>query len=506
MHIEPPDADGNTEVVVPTPPDQPIDGAQITSKVAPASLPRLRYGMSYSFRVLAVDLAGNSVPQVATPRRPPVRPGRAALAAARAHLARVGDAYARRDGGGISAALQRSLAAAPASDRTETPTFALPTELLSGDERIDATLRGLVSHAVAEQPGPSAAQQRFDDVAAAARILAASPRAAGRVRPQLREDAADFARLARNDDLALPDDLRLPVRSVVTVPRPYLRWEPVPFPVLVPREELGTGEQPAVLVVRSGAADGPEPDERSSSQRHLAAPKATQLEAEAAGLFDAAIGTEDAAEIKRLYAVALAERGTLLDQFVPSLTHPRDLDEQPGIALADRPGADITSPNRATLADITAHRGRPIGEGQYVVHDVDALRLPYLPDPYADGVSLVFYEAGYPHALPEPRVLQAVTVPYPGTWPSLEPLRLVLEPGAELGAAVDGHVVRVTLPPGEQVRVALASTVEAAQLEKSACGAPTWRAWPIRPTATRRTSWSRRRRSSGRRRPGGRGG
>ena len=33
--------------------------------------------------------------------------------------------------------------------------------------------------------------------------------------------------------------------SVVTTPRPYLRWEPVPAPALVARQELGTGEQPA---------------------------------------------------------------------------------------------------------------------------------------------------------------------------------------------------------------------------------------------------------------------
>ncbi|HSK32984.1 MAG TPA: hypothetical protein VK903_05830, partial [Propionicimonas sp.] len=464
VHVEPPDADGNTEVVVPTSLDAPIDGAQVTSRVAPASLPRLRYGMSYSFRVLAVDLAGNSIPYAPPPARRSARPARAALTAARAHLERLQGAYERRDGAGIATALRRSLATGPAL--AEPAATRLPAELLSGDERIDATLRGLVAGAVANDAvTPTATQRAFEDLSAAARILAASPRA-GRVRPQLGFDAADFAGLARNDDLLLPDDLRVPVRATVTVPRPYLRWEPVPAPALVPRKELGTGEQPAVLVVRTGADGGEPPDTRPSAERHLAAPKATQLEAEAAGRFDAAIGTGDAAEIKRLYATALAERGTLLDQFVPSLTAPRDTDEQPGIALADRPGADTTSPNRATLADITAQRGRPIGEGQYVVHDIDRLRLPYLPDPYATGVSLVFYEAGAPHVLSEPRALQAVSVPYPGEWPSLQPLRFVLEPGAELAARVEEHVVHVTLPPGEQVRAALASTVDVGELEK----------------------------------------
>ena len=220
-------------------------------------------------------------------------------------------------------------------------------------------------------------------------------------------------------------------------------------------------------MVRSGIPDTPGPDTRASAQpRHLAPPKATQLEAEAAARFDTAIGTGDAAEIRRLYAVALAERGTLLDQFAPSLTDPRATDEQVGIALVDRPGADTGSAHRATLAEITADRGRPIGEGQYVVHDTDALRLPYLPDPYATGVSLVFYEAGAPHALPEPRALQAVTVPYPGAWPSLQPLRIVVERGDALGARVVGHEVRIAVPPGEQVRVAVSSTLDPAALEK----------------------------------------
>ncbi|MGO4385869.1 hypothetical protein, partial [Specibacter sp. RAF43] len=85
VHVEPPGPDGATETVVVTPPDPPIDGAHIISRVEPGSLPRLRYGMSYSFRVLAVDLAGNSVPQRPR-RRPPVAPDATALGAARTHL------------------------------------------------------------------------------------------------------------------------------------------------------------------------------------------------------------------------------------------------------------------------------------------------------------------------------------------------------------------------------------------------------------------------------------
>ena len=64
VHVEPPGPTEPPRSVVDTLPDEPIDGAHTVSRVEPRSLPRLRYGMSYSFRVLAVDLAGNSVPHV----------------------------------------------------------------------------------------------------------------------------------------------------------------------------------------------------------------------------------------------------------------------------------------------------------------------------------------------------------------------------------------------------------------------------------------------------------
>ncbi|WP_454049523.1 hypothetical protein [Cellulomonas sp. Marseille-Q8402] len=462
VHVEPPGPDGATEAVLDAPPDPPGDGARVTSRVEPGTLPRLRYGTSYSFRVLAVDLAGGSVPQLPPARRRPrVDPDPVAVDAARAHLGRLRAAAEQRDRSGVAAATRAAVLDATAPRPTRR--LAVPAELLSGDPRVDATLHDLIARAAGTEPGTRAArttatQRAFDDVAAAARVLA--QRGTARVRPQLAVDPELLADLARVDDLELPETLRRGDRPVVTAPRPYLRWEPVPAPAVVPRHPLGTGEQPAHLVVRSGVET-----DRATAERHLVPPKASQLEAEAAGRFDAAIGTGDAAEVQRLYAVALAERGTLLDLARPSLTDPQGTEPQPGIALADRPGADTDPGRRATLEQVAADRGRPLGEGQYVVHDTDALHLPYLPDPYATGVALVFTGAGAPHVLTEPRALQAVAVPYPGTWPSPQPLRLVLERGAVLDARVVGHEVRVTLPPGEQVRVAVSSTLDLAALD-----------------------------------------
>lgn len=466
VHVEPPEPDGTSEAVTGTLPDPPLDGARITTRVEPGSLPRLRYGTSYSFRILAVDLAGNSVPQIPFGKRPiqPV-PEEAALAAARTHLDRLRRSYAVRDRDSLAAARREATIEHLRTVRLPGRAFPLAGELLSGNPLIDSRLRDLVSAAAGQEDSVSATERQLRDAASAARILAAA-REIPRIRPQLRIDPAEFAQLARNDDLRLPDKLRTPTRYTVTAPRPYLRWEPVPAPVLVPRRELGAGEQVGHLVVRSGLAASTGVDVQASAERHVAPPKASQLEAEAAGLFDAAIGTGDAAAIRRLYAVALAERGTLLDRFAPSILDPRAEEEQTGIALVDRPGADTGSDHRATLTDIAGDRGRPIGEGQYVVHDTDALRLPYLPDPYATGVSLVFYEAGPPHLLPEPRALQSVTVPYPGDWPSLQPLRLVVTPGEVLSAEVQGHEVRVAIPPGEQVRVAVSSTLRQSDLEQ----------------------------------------
>lgn len=460
VHVEPPAPDGSTEVVVEGPPEEPLDGAHITTRVEPGSLPRLRYGTSYSFRILAVDLAGNSVPQVARTLRP--RPALQApvLLAARQHLDHVRKSYATRDASGIAAALRTAAHTRPVARKDASTAATVPPEMASGVERVDAALQSLVARAAVAAPTPSVAQLSRERVAEASRILTAAS-ATVRVRPQLEIDPAVLANLLEGADLLRPRLPRAP-RPIVTLPRPYLRWEPVPAPAVVPRQALGTGEQTSVLVVRSGLTD-PTP---ATSERHLSPPKASQLESETAGLFDAAIGTGDAAEISRLYAVALAERGTLLDQFVPSLLDANATDEQPGIALVDRPGADTGSEHRATLADITAERGRPIGEGRYVVHDVDALRLPYLPDPYASGISLTFWEAGSPHSLPEARVLQSVSITYPGAWPSPQPLRLVLEAGQVLDAHADGNVVHVSLPPGEQVRATLSSTLEAAALEK----------------------------------------
>ncbi len=542
VHVEPPGPDGSTEAVVDRGEDANGDtsagGIHTHTRVEPGSLPRLRYGTTYAFRILGVDLAGNTVPQVTLPwvGRPPLglpplagprAIGEREVAAAGQHLAELRQSYARRDASSLAESLRPAVlahlgggsgAASEGADNAEgeTPDLggaeALPEPLRTGDDGADHTFAQMLgvatvlaqrSAGAGSSVGTSGARlDDFQRVSEAVRHFASADRP-WRVRPQLHVDPVILAELAAGgaediDDAAgaedsdgsegsegsegadgtdgsvgaegaVPGDARPAVPPIflrnrtVTAPRPYLRWDPVPFPAIVARTTLGTGEQLSRLVVRSfnAAATPTAGDDLSTSERHVAPPKATQMEAETAGRFDAAIGTADGAAVAEAYRTALVERGTLLDKLAPNLDDPNAPVVQPGIALVSRPGADPAT--AVTLDEITDHRGIALGEGQYVVHDTDGLRLPYLPDPYASGATLVFYEAGAPHTLPEPRVLQSVTVPYPGGWPSVQPLRVVLDrstdPGATLQARVDGHEVHVTVPRGEQVRAWLSSSI-----------------------------------------------
>ncbi|USQ80189.1 hypothetical protein NF556_00560 [Ornithinimicrobium faecis] len=463
-----------TEVVLPEQPDNPDAWVRTTSRVGPGTLPWLRYGRRYSFRVRGVDLAGNTVPRPAG-----LRVSRAEISAAGDRLDQLRSTYAEQERAGLLGSVRdqllermpsaadgsviRALAEAAATEDeqtweqldevfreafVETGPVTLPELAVTGVEEVDGLLRSRVVARAAREREVRGAGLRRGVTVALGEVLRHSE--TWRLRPQLDLTPDDFARL---DDTRDPIRPPAPTAPVVTTPRPFLRWHPVPPPSLVARAPLGTGESLQRLVVRD---DQP-------AERHVAPPKGTQLEAEQHGMFDKATGSSDPAVHDAWLAMALKERGTFLDEFIQDLADPNGQVQQEGIALHSRPGAD---PDAAvTLAEITTQRDTPLGEGQYVVHDTDQLVLPYLPDVLAHGVSLVFYDAGAPHTLAEPRVLQTALLPYAGGWPSVDPLRLVLVPGAELGARQEGSRVEVTLPPGEQVRVAMSSALDEEKLQ-----------------------------------------
>ncbi|GAB2599263.1 hypothetical protein [Pseudactinotalea suaedae] len=430
-------------------PPVPADGeplARIRSRVEPGTLPRLRYGTSYSFRVQGVDLAGNEV-QEGEPDPVPISTLRAALTTHRATS--LGDPLRRT----LAASVPKRTRVRPTSPFDDATAKAAPA------------FRPRLAEAAREIAGDSL-------VMPASQITKAERRLADLVSKDARQrrGVSDLDRLRDAVERTIPmlsdlhvrpdlfPDVLPPTQTYAptdTLPVPFLRWSPVPAPVLVPRRELTLGESLGRLVIREG----------ETSERHVAPAKTSQLEAEQHGMFDAAIGSSDPDVQRTVFGWALRERGTLLDEWVPDLDNPGEVIQQPGIALASRPGANPEA--AVTLQQITDTRDTPLGEGQYVVHDVDQLVLPYLPDPLAAGMALVFVDAGAPHTLPEPRVLSAVVVPFRGEWPRVEPLQLVLEPGTELGASVDeaANLVRVTLPAGEQVRVAISSSLREEDLQ-----------------------------------------
>src|SRR4029453_2255844 len=117
---------------------------------------------------------------------------------------------------------------------------------------------------------------------------------------------------------------------------------------------------------------------------------------------------------------------------------------QPGISLENEPTAPPS-----TLKALPLPLGDAPAPGQYVVHDTDQLVLPYLPDPAAAGISLVFTEAGLERPTPFPVGTEGFTARYTGDWPAVEPFRIVLEGTDQLTGRLDGNVVRIGLPPAD---------------------------------------------------------
>ena len=176
--------------------------------------------------------------------------------------------------------------------------------------------------------------------------------------------------------------LESPAAATPTVPSvhgaPYLRFEPVPAPAVVPAQLFGEGASALRLVVRSDvdltatdyaaaiagelAGLGLEPY-LDHDDRHIAAPKASFETVERHGMFDVVMASdgsppsaEKLAEVQAAYAIARREKGTF------------DTPDAPGGRVVEIPGSGERPP------------------GRYVVWQTPTVELPYLPDPLAEGV------------------------------------------------------------------------------------------------------------------------
>lgn len=435
-----------TEVVEETPvPTDPVTPLTLLTRVSPGTLPRLRYGRSYAFRAWAVDLAGNSRPHLLNPASVPPELAEAATQLSRHQL-------------------PSSVEWEP-PEQSPGPVRGRRRDPLSGHETIAQALRRF--------GGPRRADRRAavgDPIDATALTslpveAAALARSSRRVLPH--SVSSHAAALSDQDVVALSGS----VSDEVT----YRRWDPVLPPTVVPRWEFSEGESNHRLVLRSWARQdepggpvhlddptvyaGTRPGRHATAERHLVPPKTSQFDAELHGAFDAAVGVSDASAQKAWLAAAVHEAGTLFDLQVADWHDLSAVQPQHGIALVHGPDTP-----QAELRTLPIPAGEAPAAGQYVVHDTDQLRLPFLCDVLATGFNLLF-DAGHDRDLPSPLGLEAFSGSYGGTWPAVEPVRLRMVGGSGLDGSLAAGVLTVAVPAGTSLTVRLSSRIDAAGLD-----------------------------------------
>lgn len=485
---------GDEVVEETTPPEDPSTPVIITSTVQPGTLPRLRYGRSYAFRAWAVDLAGNSRPHDLKPGAPEPSSAVAEISAA---LGGTGDAADEAAdaldslGGPRVARALRSAASATVlhrrtgrdgGDGSEEPTAgAAELEAMGRTAKIgDAVVPVILGRLKTRRIATATRMGRSRTLAPVSRSSLVD-RAFGDLMLDTERSPLVDVSARRPEVIAAGMEVgETPTDGIDTVTplRPFLRWEPVQPPTVVARHGNSPGESLLQLVIRSGVVQDREtlevsvtsPEEfavanpghryRATSERHLAPPKTSQSEAELHGAFDFAIGSTDPEDHAAALAWIVRESGTWFDVEVHRLDDPHTRDPQPGIALVKDPGTPDS-----TLKELPLDPGEMPAPGQYVIHDVDELSLPYLPDPVGRGIALVFPDAGRDRQLQFPFGGEGFTARYGGDWPALEPFRLVLTPSEELGGDLTGRVLSIGLPPGDTQRFRLSSSLDRKDLD-----------------------------------------
>ena len=470
------------------------------NEVAPGTLPRLRFGRYYAFRAWAVDLAGNVRAHELNPQ--PLPPKATADSLAGPGLAETVErwrAHARVGGDSTIVTGLRDASRHQVEARRADAANEIVGSLPPASNFLDAEVLGTVVNRIRERRGamgaPIGASVRstrsslvgaaFDSAVLSDDepfALSTARRDAGAVAGLIASQAGAHLAAAH---LALdPDGSAVTAAAkTVTALRPYLRWDPIPSPAVVPRKRYTQGESLRVIVIRSGVtqdidtlevtvtgpagyaaqagAELPGVGYRATSERHIAPPHTSQVQAEQHGMFDSAFGAASPADHRAMLAWAVRENGSFFDLDVAHPSNPDLRVAQLGVHLEQAPGEPRTTPAMLPLP-----AGGTPEPGQYVVHDVDDLVLPYLPDPLAHGIALVFPEAGADRAIPFPFGTEGFTAAYRGSWPFVEPFRLTLEGASELDVRVAGRRLRLSLPPGDRQLFRLSSSLERAELSK----------------------------------------
>jgi hypothetical protein len=294
-------------------------------------------------------------------------------------------------------------------------------------------------------------------------------------------------------------ELHLPLRPEEM---PFRRFEPLASPVLVLREELLEGESGDIMVIRS---DGPPTSTASYAsslhdqrykgltERHVVPPRSSHNMVELHGRLDSAFGP--AGNSQKVFNACQRGPGSLNDSFVTNI----DTGEQEDLADVVRTdsvtGAQTLIRHGLGFFDVKTSNTAvgPLGQPKsaYVVHYEEQLRLPYLPDPLAQGAalfglpglienneSLILAEASGPgnpsrlqsktgqdqllpqRAIDELGLITKIGFPTNGQWPELRCFRLRLDgldPGARAApewSEVNGvRLLTVRLAPAEVTTV-----------------------------------------------------
>ena len=472
--------EGGVEKVVtdPQPPDDPSTPVLIDRAASPGTLPRLRFGRRYSFRVWGVDLACNSRPHRLGPPPQQQQPDGAPPAEAQPVALQAADlsALTAFRSEALGRLRERVIEAEPVAQPIGVGQGEAGMRLAEVLPQIVGRLQMQRGEAV-EQPVSAQAQVR-DALSTGLSDDNLAPAATARLNPEVIRSGLAL-------DPEVVDVFASPEALAVSPELPFLRWQPVPPPAIVPRRLYTEGESNQVLVIRSWVSQDPatlavttgtaadyaasNPGREATCERHLVPPKTSQLEAEQHGAFDAAIASPDAATRNLWLHAAIRESGTLFDLDVPRLDDPSVRDAQDGIALVHGPGA---SPGE--LRTLPLPPGEAPGPGQYVVHDTDLVHTPYLPDVLARGLGFVFPDAGKDRSMVPPFGVEGFTARYPGavpsddqpsTWPLIDGYRLVLAGGDELDGRVEPHEVTFTLPHGTALRARLSSSMTLGDLD-----------------------------------------
>lgn len=206
---------------------------------------------------------------------------------------------------------------------------------------------------------------------------------------RLRARAVDLA--GNSQPLENPDDsCAIPPPS--KQPFTFSRFDPVPSPLIIPREEPKSGENVDHVVIKS-FNESIEKDTATTNQvsdRHVAPPKISQLDSEFHGMFDGPSGLKP-----EVYSL-----------------------------ICQRDGGQF----------------REIEPGEQV-------ELPYFPDPWARGACI----RGLPYGAPDPMMIE-----FSGDWPDYRPFRIRLREGSQPARWDNSaRLLTVYLKKGESVTLRL---------------------------------------------------